>query len=55
MNPPMTSAESASADARWLAWKVRGAKGDRRSAIVMGWLFAILAVVLGGWLVGELL
>ena len=38
------------ADARWLAWKTRGAAADRRTSIRMGRLFAIVVVVVVGWL-----
>jgi hypothetical protein len=38
------------ADARWLAWKTRGAAADRRASSHMGWLFAAVVVVVVGWL-----
>ena len=37
------AAPDAAADARWLAWKARGAESDRQSQRAMRWLF-ILAI-----------
>jgi hypothetical protein len=39
------------ADARWLAWKARGAASDLRSGRLMGRAFAIVVVLVLGFLV----
>ena len=43
------------ADARWLAWKARGAAADPRISIRMGRLFATIVVILVGWLCLQVL
>jgi hypothetical protein len=49
LNPTAAVPVDLAADARWLAWKTRGAAADRRAASQMGWLFvAVVVVVVGG-------
>jgi hypothetical protein len=39
---------------RWTEWQARGVDGDRRRAIAMTWVMAIIAIALGA-LFGRLL
>lgn len=54
MTPPMAAVVDAAAEARWLAWKARGAASNRRSGLIMGRVFAITAILVVGWLVAQL-
>ena len=53
MTPPMAAVVDGAAEARWLAWKARGAASDRRSGRIMGRLFAITVILVVGWLVAQ--
>jgi len=38
---------------RWREWQDRGLQGDRRRAVAMKWVMALIAIMLGaliGWL-----
>ena len=50
LNAPAIIPVDLAADARWLAWKTRGAADDRRTASRMRWLFAAVIVLVVGWL-----
>ena len=54
MTPPMAAVVDSAAEARWLAWKARGAASDRQSGLIMGRVFAITAILVIGWLVMQL-
>ena len=54
MTPPVAAVVDDAAEARWLAWKARGAERDRRSGLIMGRLFAIPVILVVGWLIAEL-
>jgi len=51
MTPPVAALVDTAADARWLAWKARGAASDRRSGRIMVRAFAIVVVLVLGVLV----
>jgi tetrahydromethanopterin S-methyltransferase subunit F len=53
MTPPMAAMVESAADARWLAWRARGAVSDRRSGLIMGRLFAVVVILVVGWLVAQ--
>ena len=53
MTPPVAAVVDDAAEARWLAWKARGAERDRRSGLIMGRLFAIPVILVVGWLIAE--
>ena len=54
MNAPVAAVVDSEAEARWLAWRARGAVNDRRSGRVMGWVFALALILAVGWLVARL-
>jgi hypothetical protein len=41
MSGALAAPPDAAADARWLAWKARGAESDRQSDRTMRWLFTL--------------
>ena len=45
----------AAADARWSDWKARGAESDRRTALAMKWLMAVVITAAVGWLSMQVL
>ena len=53
MTSPLEAVVDSGADARWLAWQARGVENDRRSGLVMGWVFAIVVVLVVGRLVTQ--
>lgn len=53
MNMPTAAVERSDAQ-RWREWQERGLAGDRRRAVAMNWVVALLAVMLGAML-GRLL
>ena len=53
-DPPIAAVVDGAVEARWLAWKARGAASDRRTGRIMGRLFAIAVILFAGWLVAEL-
>ena len=54
MTSPAAAVVDTAAEARWLAWRARGAASDRRSGLVMGRLFAVALILAAGWLVAQL-
>jgi len=55
MTPAIAGVVDSAAEARWVAWKARGASSDRRSGIIMGRLLAIAVILVVGWLVAQIL
>jgi hypothetical protein len=49
--PPVPSTSDA---LRWREWQERGLQGDRRRAVAMKWVMALIAIMLGA-LIGRLL
>ena len=45
----------AGADARWLAWRVRGARQDGATARVMNSIFVLVGIILSGWVLLNVL
>jgi len=54
MIPPVAAVVDSAAEARWVSWQARGAASDRRSGRVMGWVLAIVAILIVGVLVAQL-
>ena len=54
MSEPLVTAAESAADIRWAEWQARGLEGDRRRAIVLRRLFAIVALIVGGWVIVAL-
>ena len=50
MSGPLTALPDAAADARWSDWMARGAESDRRSALTMQLVFAVVFAAVVGWL-----
>jgi hypothetical protein len=54
MVPPVAAVVDGAAEARWVAWRARGAASDRQSGRVMGWVLAIVVMLIVGVLVAQL-
>jgi hypothetical protein len=48
MSVPVMAVVADSEARRWRAWQERGAADDRRRAVAMKWVLAIIAIILGG-------
>lgn len=51
---PVAAVVDAAAEARWAAWKARGVASDRRSSRIMGRVFAIVVILVVGFLAAQL-
>jgi hypothetical protein len=55
MSSPAPAQSPSTIDAlRWKEWQERGLQGDRRRAVAMKWVLALITIMLGG-LIGRLL
>lgn len=52
---PVPAIHEADAEARWQAWQVRGADGDRRRVGTMRWVAALVGLSLTAWLLLQII